>query len=355
MSRQLRIWSRLVCSGIILTVGFSNCSKIQVSDIESTSGVLSAGEQVIPDLSGKQISTSTDLRFTGNQLDIALVIDDSGSMKDDGNQLAARLGEFVSTLEKSGIDWQMCWTDTDLGNDGRPKNWDFSNSATSPTDSTIVNHATNNFSRVFVDTVSAIEFGKGSGDERGVATLRRLTERFAEHRCLRPGAALTSIIISDEDERSAGGNPNLPQYKPIEDIDKPELMLYSLSTKAKVGRFVANSIVIRSTDLACLNKQASTDAANYGTFYERLSNLTAGGIGSICDSNYATHLNLFADKITSGLTNIPLICLPVDGSLKVTVDKPAGTYTYTLDKGALIFNLLHADSVYHVDLSYTCK
>ena len=365
MSRINKVRLMLFAGGVFLTASFSNCAKIHVSDIPAastaqaantgnTTNPANAGNQPVAALSGRQVSTSTDLRLSGGQLDIVLIMDDSGSMKDDGNQLAGRLGDFVTSLKNSGVDWQMCWIDTDLGRDGKPNNWVFTNSKTKPTDPTVVNSATDNFSRVFTDTVSAIAFGSGSGDERGVATLRRFTERFNTHNCLRPGAALTSIVISDEDERSAGGNPALSQYKPIEDVDIPEKMLLSMANNAKIGRFIANSIVVSSNDVACLTKQSAHETAKYGTFYEHLSSLTMGGIGSICDANYATHLNIFADKITAGLRGAQLICEPVDGSLQVTVNQPATSYTYKVEKGAVVFQLL-TDNVYHVDLSYTCK
>lgn len=360
----------LVFLGFGLTLSYSNCSKVKPYDVPLSNAVAAngfptdglttdpAGTQIIPTLTGKVVTTSTDLKVSGSQLDVILVIDNSGSMRNDSEALASRLGNFVTKLSNSGIDWQMCYIDTTLdASGGLPLLWDYRNSKTSASNKTLVNSATDNFSQVFIDTINGLSFGdRGTGDERGVAALRKHFDRKSEHSCLRPGAATTSIVISDEDERSVGGVEALDpdQYKAIEDIDRPELLLLS-AANAGAARYVANSIVVQSGDSTCLNRQnAAGSPSYYGTFYEKLSGLSKGGVGSICDTDFSTHLNLFFDKITTGIQKISLICEIVPGSLSVKVNQNDGTYKYTYDMGALAFELM-PDLTYHIDLTYTCK
>lgn len=355
---------------VSLLMFYSNCAKHEFTPVE-----LASSSPVVQALATPDVTryASADLKMDSKPLDIILVIDNSGSMQDDSRQLATRLAAFVEKLSSSGFDWQMCWTNTDLSSiasAGMPKAWNVSAGSAAAGDHRVISKASQNLDRVFTDTVNALDFGQAAinsgqggskvGDERGIAALRQFVDRRAEHPCLRPGAALTSIVISDEDERSVGGRLGLlgsatdPSGYKIEDIDLPSSLLQAVKA-ANITRYVANSIILKSGDSSCSSIQnANPETPAYsGTFYEALSQATQGGIGSICDSNYATHLEIFYEKIAAAFGQVPLSCNVDPASLRVAVDKPINTYSYSVNSNLLEFSLFNAGS-YHIEVSYRC-
>jgi len=62
-----------------------------------------------------------------------------------------------------------------------------------------------------------------------------------------------------------------------------------------------------------------------------MSTLTDGGIGSICDANFAHNLNTFKDKIVNSLANLDLPCTPVNSKIKVKInDKDSNEFDMNL-------------------------
>ena len=60
----------------------------------------------------RDVHYSKKIEAATYKLDIVLVVDDSNSMLADNQKLAAKLSNFVSKLQNSNIDWQMCATVT---------------------------------------------------------------------------------------------------------------------------------------------------------------------------------------------------------------------------------------------------
>lgn len=320
----------------------------------------------------RDINVTKTVGYSSSQkLDIVLVIDDSNSMLTDNQKLAARLSGFVTNLQSSAIDWQMCVTTTRALPVSDSKTvfgasvyWQNSDTYSSSL-GYILRKGTPNLSTIFQKTINYINAGwVGSDDERAIkAAYQHIYHGDLRYNpnsgCYRTGAASAYIIISDEDERSIGGDASQQFYsgelKELEEEDKPAVFAaYVKEVFGNDRRFTVNSIIVKPGDSTC---KATQDAdgvkSHYGNKYAELSNLTAGGIGSICDADYSTNLNLFIDKIQDSLASIPLECQPYNGNVSVSINPNNGSITSKVDGMSLVFSpAIPGGST--VSLSYKC-
>ena len=318
--------------------------------------------------------THSEVVKPGNkQVDFLLVMDDSNSMLPDLKKLAASMSSFMSSLEASQIDWQMCLTTTRAipgggkNHWGKPLNWaNYTPSGNTP--QTLLKKGTHNLNTVFTSTVDSMQIGgPNSGDERAI---KATYENFAQgnplsssnNGCYRDGAAKSVIIISDEDERSVGGNKLKVKpkdangaYQPLEDADIPTNLLTMAQTAfGEEVRFTFNSIIVKPDDIACENTQdKDTSPSHPGYIYSEMSTLTHGGIGSICDQNFTASLNTFKDKIINSLSQVTLQCDPDLSTLTVKIDGTAVT-DYQVLGNVLKFAAPLTEGT-QLDLSYDCR
>lgn len=300
---------------------------------------------------GKYVKQVEYVTPAQNQVDILLVFDDSGSMAQDNKKLASRMGGFVSDLEKSGIDYRMCTTTTDISyHNGRPIKWVGTNSH-------IFDKNTPNKQTVFNDTIAWIGSG-WSNDEQGIKAMNLSIADNPNSGCYRPDAALAVILISDENERSVGGNYSWSsaQYKPLTTQNYPDTLINLVkSTFNRTGftkKFVVNSIIVKPGDTTCEAQQdAQGSPSFFGTLYKELSDKTGGYVGSICDADYSSNLKYFKDAIFNTMDKIQLQCVPL-GTPVVTISPNMAT-TITLQGSQLIFNPVLPQNT-QVTVEYYC-
>lgn len=306
------------------------------------------------------------------KLDIILVVDDSNSMLSDNQKLAAKLSNFVTKLQNSNIDWQMCATVTRaLPTSSTQTAWGASiywqeSSTPSTSLGLVLKKGTANLATIFNNTINYIGAGwVNSDDERGIkAAYQHIYNgdyRYQPNNgCYRPDSAITYIIISDEDERSVGGDSSQKIYstelKPLENEDKPDVFAsFVRETFGASRRFTVNSIIVKPGDSTC---KASQDAegtySHYGFKYEELSKLTGGGIGSICDSDFSTNLDLFFGKIQISLSFVPLECAPYNGNITVSITPSIGTVNSHIEGQNIVFDVPVPDG-HTIDLTYQCQ
>ena len=353
---------------LILTI--TSCNKTKFASSQAVPAPSPAGPTTPPVQQGSRDVTNTVVVKTQNsKLDIMLVIDDSNSMLPENQKLASKMADFVTTLQNSSIDWQMCVTVTRALTVNNAPAWgasiqwnSYSPAAGVPA---WVLKSTPNLSTIFTNTINNIGAGwAGTDDERGIKSawwhLYNGDVRYANNSgCYRADAALAVILLSDEDERSVGGDqaaqfyPN--EYKPLENDDMPSALVTQVhDIFGMTKRFTFNSIIVKPGDSTCLAAQDGGGAkSHYGTKYYEISNLTGGGLGSICDANYSTNLNLLADSIQDSISSIPLECSPVNGALEVTVN-PAVSGLTTQVKGASIVFTPNVPAGRTVTMKYKC-
>ncbi len=353
------------------------CSKMTFSPANLDNQLSSApsGTSILPgSAANKTVSLSQVVANGNKQVDFLVVFDNSNSMLPDLKKLALSLSNFVTDLESSNIDWQMCMTTTGSQTLAGQQQWGSSYSwvgylPNAGTSNTLLKRGTPDLDLIFTNTVNSLKIGAtGSGDERGI---KAVYQHFKNGKpltaggngCYRKNAAASVIIVSNEDERSVGGDKTKVKstdangtFQPLEFEDIP-INLTNLAnfTFGEGLRFTFNSIIVKPGDSNCemLQDKSGTSPSHIGNIYSQMSSLTGGGVGSICDSNFANNLNIFKDKIVNSLENITLPCAPAMNTLKVTIDEKAYSL-YQIDRNNLKFNspLLEGTKI---DINFQCK
>ncbi|NUN07018.1 MAG: VWA domain-containing protein [Bdellovibrio sp.] len=318
----------------------------------------------------KTINSTEVVAYGNKQVDFLLVLDDSNSMYPELAKLAARMSTFVSSLDASNIDWQMCLTTTRSYSSadgpifGTPLNWR-NYAPASGTPGYLLKRGTANLNTIFTTTVENLTIGGlGSADERAIKTTHDNFKSYAmgTHNCYRPGAAISVIVISDEDERSVGGDPQYVKpadasgaYIAFDSEDHPAAMIAQAKTSfGDDVRLTFNSIIVKPGDNICEAEQDKDASPSHpGRVYAEASRLTDGGIGSICETDYSASLNTFKDKIVNSLSALNLQCEPEPKTLKVKVEglEIGGL---KLDGKALKFSFPLIEGT-QIDLQYDCK
>lgn len=304
----------------------------------------------IPQKVYRSVVTSKTVAAQDNQIDVTLIVDDSNSMLIDNQKLAGRLNGFVQDLSGAGFDWQMCVTVTRAqqltSNNptlywGASRNW-------AGTGSYILKSGTGNTSQIFQNTINQIGAGwAGTDDERGIKAawwhLWNGDVRYSNASgCYRQNAGLAVVVISDEDVRSVGGDITQEfypgEYKPLDNDDLPQTYVnYVKEVFGPAKRFAVNSIIVRPGDTTCMSQQDAQGAkSHFGTKYFELSQLTGGGVASICESDYTQNLKYFKDQIIKEMASLPLECQPV-GNVNVTYSNNFNATT-RVENGVLYFS-----------------
>ncbi|MGH1468080.1 MAG: thrombospondin type-1 domain-containing protein [Bdellovibrionales bacterium] len=284
-----------------------------------------------------------------NQLDVLIVVDDSGSMYQDNARLAAKLNGFTNSLNASNVDWQMCVTTTDVDYfQGRPVNWQGANSGH------ILKRNSGNLGAIFRDTMRWIGAGFSS-DEQAIKAINLSLRDNNRSNCYRQNAGLAVIIISDEDERSVGGvralNPL--QYKPLGADNKPASVMNTVSAVFGAGKRVSvHPIIVK--DAQCKAAQdAQGEMSFYGTKYKQLYNRIGGSLHSICQPDFSTSLARCHTAIMSSLGTLKLSCTPQD-TPTVLVNGASYAPYITVVGDEVIFNPV-VDGPATITGSYCCQ
>ncbi|MEK2689926.1 hypothetical protein [Bdellovibrio sp. GT3] len=367
----------------VLLIGLTACNPVQfsapsVKTSESPTPTPTETPTTTPTVSPsptpnlRDVTYSNTVEASNNKIDIVLVVDDSNSMLADNQKLAAKLSSFVTTLQSNkNLDWQMCLTVTRGLSSGANSvawgasiYWQTNSASPNTTLGLVLKKGTANLSTIFAQTINYVGAGwAGSNDERAIKAAYRHVYN-GDYRysgasgCYRADAAIAYVIISDEDERSIGGDKTQQYYKDeyyaLENEDQPQVFVdYVKSTFGANKRFTVNSIIVKPGDAACMKTQDAGGAkSHYGVQYAALSNLTGGGIGSICEADFGTNLNLFVDKIVDSLGSVNLECTPV-GTPVVTITPTLASLSYRVQGMSIVFDTpVPAGS--KIEIKYQC-
>lgn len=273
------------------------------------------------------------------KVDILMVIDNSGSMEYEQQSMASRVRNFLSVIR--GLDYQIAVTTTDPDNkplgDGRfipiyGSNGQYILDTTTPEDV-----AQDRLGR----TLQRPE--TGSSVEQGIRAVYRAVERYAANETaprafFRTGAQFAVVLISDEDE-SANTVKNDPQ----------KLVDLVNTTFSSQKRFGFHSIITKPGDSQCRN----TYGATYGDRYQRISQLTGGIVGSVCETDYAAQMVGIAQGVRDLLKTLTLQCVPLTQyGITVKKDGVAVTSAYRVDGVNLKFDAELEPGSYTID--YRC-
>jgi len=343
---------------------FQNCSDVSFSSVATDVKPLGCGPGLVPDaITGecrplRERTTTATVVTQARQVDLFFIIDNSGSMAEDNRKLSEKLGGFVALLQNSNIDWQACYTTTDVRTDreqGRALKW-LSETGTTTNDVVLSPASSGDIDSRFRRSIGRFT-GGGGGNEQGINAMGLALNRTDTAVCFRTGAALTPILISDEDENSCGGrcqnssdemtltgrllSSYTNQYRELTAANTPEYLINLVKERfAADKKFLFHSLVIKSkpqTDLSCYHTQDIEAQAFYGITYENLSQLTGGISGSICSNDYAIELKAIAERIDETLASITLECAPYNNEVNVVLSPQPVGQTYSVQGDKLIF------------------
>lgn len=233
------------------------------------------------------------------RLDLLWVIDDTPSMSDEHDALAAAMPAFADALQEAGVAWQVGVVTTDPGEDlgvlrGDP--WILTPSEAESLD-------------LLLDTAAITLLGREPAS--GIAAMVLALEsplRTDENRGFRrPDAALEVIVVSDGDDRSDA----------VLGPDAIDIGLSTLEAEAdSTGRPARLSAVVGPRG-GCSGPGGS---ALPGLRYLELAEATGGTTASICEGHMESVIADLGASSVEWQTEFPLQATPETGSLRVAID-----------------------------------
>ncbi len=296
------------------------------------------------------------------KVDILWVIDNSGSMENSQNNVAANFQSFIDKFQDTNFDFQMAVTATDAYRADIVADPDDAydlarfrdgTDATSHTGVTVITRDTPDLSNTFITNM--LQGIHGSGDERSLQSLQtaltlddNLNEPFP-----RADALLAVIVLTDEADGSViaadpGGDPEWFQDKDYYDF----LANLTGSTDDNLN-FMFNTIGI--LDQTCLDYLNTTETQFSGRGIAArniaMSDLTGGYKGSLCD-DFSDVMSGISDLIIEKSTGFKLDREPALDTMLVKIDgveipnDPVNGWTYDADSMIVSF---HGSSVPNAD------
>jgi hypothetical protein len=254
-------------------------------------------------------------------VDVLIVVDNSLSMEFEQSNMSARFSSFLDKLVN--LNWQLGIVTTDVRTDSDYSYYkdgrllQFSSlgrniirSTDNPTTAALA----------FAETIQRKEIG--SGKEQGVKATYRALERAlnggSNTGLIRTGAALSVILVTDSDE-TVLNNDFAGDVSTFGDKNHPGNLLNFVQTRMPGKIFKFNSIIVRDGDYDCLTFSGSGNEI-YGRNYQKMTNMTSGILGSVCESDYSGQLSIIGDATSENIKVVPLDCSPIDSDNNGTVD-----------------------------------
>lgn len=242
------------------------------------------------------------------KIDVLVVIDNSGSMKTEHQNMAARFGTFLDQL--NGLDWRVGIVTTDPRNvtrgDGKLIEFlDKDGNATAKymIDSTMSRTMAQEW---FAKTIQMPT--NGSGNEQGIAMTYRAIQRAQNNSgtdarnfaLIRSDSALAVLVTTDSDETNSAGT---------QDQNKPEFVANYIKSVYPGKPFSYHSIIVPLGDSVCVKQNGNE---GYGYAYDAMSRLTGGSTGTVCATDYGSQLMSIGQATQELIRSVALACAPID-------------------------------------------
>jgi|GEM_PF-2831432 len=252
-----------------------------------------------------------------DRVDILIVVDSSGSMKQEQQNLAERVSTFMSRFKDLDYRIAVITTNWQVENDtshGRAAQYPDGSYCISP-DLDI-----DTAQQYLGETIEAVGANDGQGRERGIYTSRLFYERAAqagtnESECVRQGASKHIIVISDEDESiyEETGAQKEKTDSPLPDFDKSkgETLKTYIADEFPDSTMKFHAIIaspFSDEGVECLNNGT---AFRFGRRYATFSNSTGGEVGNICADDYGDQLQKMGDSVSDSQKVYGLGCIAI--------------------------------------------
>jgi hypothetical protein len=274
-----------------------------------------------------------------NKIDILWMMDSSGSMSEEQDNLATNFNAFINDFVTKGYEYNMAVAATDAWRyEFNPGSYAslakfrdgniYTGTTTDNSGIFMINNLTANVIGTFTKN---IKVGiTGSGDERAFDSIKQslLGPMNTGYNFRRDDAYLAVIIISDEEDYSrnnatvdgCAGSP-MPvacqdqNLRPVSDYTT-FLDAYTNSVPAD-RKYSVNAIGV--FDQACIDANPSS-SGHAGVRYKQLVDATNGVTGSICDTDFSATLDAMQSNIATESTQFRLSKTPVVSSIVVKIN-----------------------------------
>ena len=270
-----------------------------------------ANDDAEPEERDISYSRATAITTKLGRINILFVVDNSGSMKEELESIANQFDSFLSSIKKA--DYRIAITTTDWIED-RGRFLEFPNGEIFLSNPNRHGSKHNENVRLFQETVKR-PIGN-MDDERGIYSLNMALDNMDHADFFRPHSLFMVIMISDEDERSYGGQVPEGLYGTVPELepyDLPETFFRKVSHQIKYSIVSVHSIIVPPGDSACRAQSGGVEGRIYAQLSQpsseilsKYGNIRSGHIGSVCSSNYSSQLGPIADT----LSEVPPVSLP---------------------------------------------
>lgn len=302
--------------------------------------------------------------------DFLWVIDNSGSMSDEQDNVAAAVDTFLSVLMSSGIDWRLGVTTTETyhiapgGNLAVLTHDELMNTTTGLREPGFITPEDLDAAELFRRNVT-VDIGCdrpdigppdlnicGSGLEEGLLSSSIVLERLAENttaidapadrHALREGAVRIVIWLSDEENHGIRdllpSDPAFQQFVTGQIAAHREHDVAAFAIVGDPGR--DNGGVCEPLDL---EDPAAVTGAVFGVSYIEAARALGGAESSICTDDLRPAIEAIVRRAVGAAAAYPLAKLPISSSIRVAVDGqliPRSTtagWNYDADQNAIVF------------------
>ncbi|MCK6549019.1 hypothetical protein L6R52_24450 [Myxococcota bacterium] len=318
---------RAVVIGAIAAAPTSDATLIQLSDVANGTGIAQFG-----DFTGTGCDQFTSA--PGNDvLDLLWIVDNSCSMSDEQNNVAAAGTEMVALLSTTQLSWRLALTTTEQNGGNLVRGF----TASTPRATAEAESA------AWATAVGQLGTG-GSGEERGAtigitAAQNALPATAAESPSrFRQGASVIIVHMSDEEDfsvklASGGGDTQCPEnggkQTRIDELINGYLGLATDPTIAGLTTFAIHGTQPNTTgaDFCSFDQGAAdcTGASQHGRSYVDIANAMGGGTGSICGNMS----QVVQDIVRAGAgiaSQIELTEAPISSTIRVVMADESGSF-----------------------------
>lgn len=246
------------------------------------------------------------------KLDIVWIIDNSGSMSDEQDELGANFNSFIQDFITKDVDFKMGITTTDA-------RVAYKGLMVNGSDIKLTSEKAQEDPVQFIkDFKKLVKVGTdGSGNEKGLEASEGFMDRYAAD-FLRADAYLAVVVLSDEEDQSSK--------------DVAFYTDYLKSFKSEAGLVKVYSIV---------DVNLTNSGFGVTTGFERYAQASQNTAGVVSDirADFSTSLSAMGGSIINLLDSFALSHTPIDGTLKVYINGvQTSDYTYDAASRSIKFD-----------------
>ncbi|MCA9522080.1 MAG: hypothetical protein KC609_13960, partial [Myxococcales bacterium] len=306
------------------------------------------------------------VQLSGQKVDILFVVDNSGSMGEEQDNLSANFDALIKEAKKWNSDFQLGIVTVEIeennSNRGKLRGDPRIIKLGTPPDYTVVESQFKSTIKVGTGYSGAQEAGLEAArialtppliTDTGLSCAQDAdcpgADLCVQNICggynrgfLREDASLEIVIISDEEDQSPGGTDfYIDFFKNIKGYQNDGLMHVSVIVGPKGG---------------CTNEFGS---AEYGKRYIEVANATNGDVESICSPTFSQTLEKIGNRAFGLKVQFFLTRAPVESTIKVFVDnvQKSSGWTFAADSNSIIFdqaNVPQANQKIRVEYTAMC-